>query len=291
LNNAKVEIHVDIKKTAKAVDILSAHCSLSKQKLKQAMNKGAVWLTHEGKTQRLRRAGKALSLGQTLHLYYDADVLDKDPEMPLLIEDRGGYSLWHKPMGLLSQGSKWGDHCTVTRWAEQHLEPERNAFLVHRLDRAATGLILVGHSKKVTAQLCELFQKRQLDKRYLVIVHGEFCQQVTLDSAIDGKASISHATLQAYDKDHDRSLVEVKIETGRKHQIRCHMAQCGHPVVGDRMYGRGNESEDLQLTAYKLSFNCPVQKQLAEFILPQSLWPSLTIKNDTAQSIDIPISN
>ena len=275
MNPSKMEIHVDIDEAAKAVDILSAHCAVSKQKLKQAMSKGAVWLTDKGKPQRLRRAAKVLQKGQILHLYYDSEVLDKLPETPLLIEDRGAYSIWHKPSGLLSQGSKWGDHCTIMRWAERNLSPQRNAFSIHRLDRAATGLILVGHSKKTTAELCDLFQQRQLDKRYLVIVHGEFPSQLTLDTPVEDKAAVSHATLQSYNKVLDRSLVEVKIETGRKHQIRRHMADSDHPVVGDRMYGVGDESEDLQLTAYKLSFNCPVKKQIVEFILPRELWPTL----------------
>lgn len=271
----KVEIHVKIDDALKALDVLAQHCELSRQKLKEAMRKGAVWLTYEGKTQRLRRATKMVSKGQTLHLYYNESVLDSIPQTPLLIEDRKDYSVWHKPCGLLSQGSKWGDHCTIMRWAEQNLSPQRNAFSVHRLDRAATGLILVGHSKKTTAQLCDLFQQRVLDKRYLVVVHGEFAQQLTLDAQVEGKDAISHAQLKAYDKDKNRSLVEIKIETGRKHQIRRHMAGAGHPVVGDRLYGIGDEKEDLQLTAFSLSFICPVQKQAAAFVLPQALWPSL----------------
>lgn len=275
MTTEKIEVHIEIEEQGKAIDCLLAHCTLSKQKLKQAMSKGAVWLGLKGAPQRLRRATKMVEKGQTLHMYYDANVLDKIPQTPELIEDRGRYSIWHKPRGLLSQGSKWGDHCTVTRWSEQYLIPQRNAFLIHRLDRAASGLILIGHSKKTTAQLCELFQQRQLDKRYLVIVHGQFASQMTLDEPIDGKAAKSHASLQAYNPAKNRSLVEVKIDTGRKHQIRRHMAEAGHPVVGDRMYGVGDETEDLQLTAYKLSFECPEKKQLVSFVLPQQHWPTL----------------
>jgi tRNA pseudouridine32 synthase/23S rRNA pseudouridine746 synthase len=270
-----MEMHVDIETSGNAIDILAANCSLSKQKLKQAMSKGAVWLAAKGKPQRLRRAGKTVQTGQTLHLYYDVDVLAQVPESAILIEDCKDYSVWYKPRGMLSQGSKWSDHCTITRWAEQNLQPQRNAFLIHRLDRAASGLILVGHSKGVTAQLCDLFQKRKLDKCYLVIVHGQLADNLTLDSPIENKAAVSHAELKQYDEKLNRSLVEVKIETGRKHQIRRHMAGCGHPVVGDRMYGVGDESEDLQLTAFSLSFQCPVKGEPVEFLLPQGLRPVL----------------
>jgi tRNA pseudouridine32 synthase/23S rRNA pseudouridine746 synthase len=282
----KVELHIDITEPTKAIEVLlhgvqnHEGFDLSKQKLKIAMSKGAVWLTVGKKTQRLRRASKILQPGQVLHLYYDPQVLDSTVEPPQLLADCQGYSLWYKPCGMLSQGSKWSDHCTITRFAEQNLSPERNAFIVHRLDRAATGLILVGHSKRVTAQLCELFQQRSLEKYYLVIVHGRFGhfeERRSINEPIDGKQALSHAELKAYDAELDRSLVEVKIETGRKHQIRRHMAGCGHPVVGDRLYGTGCDIEDLQLTAYRLSFCCPLENQAVEHILPQSLWPTLCL--------------
>jgi tRNA pseudouridine32 synthase/23S rRNA pseudouridine746 synthase len=275
MSETKIEIHLKIDTSAKAIDLLADASQLSKQKLKLAMNKGAVWLSNRGKAQRLRRAAKALTPGQELHLYYDAQVLDVIPPTPILIADCKDYSVWHKPRGLLSQGSKWGDHCTITRWAEQNLQPQRNSFLIHRLDRAASGLILVGHSKKATVQLCNLFQQRELDKRYLVVVHGQFADKLTLNEALDDKASVSHAQLKQYDEVENRSLVEVKIETGRKHQIRRHMAGCGHPVVGDRLHGTGDDIDDLQLTAFSLSFICPISEQPVSFTLPDSLRPVL----------------
>lgn len=275
MSTDKFELHLEIEAPQNAIDALATTCELSKQKLKQAMAKGAVWLGGKGKPQRLRRANKTLQPGQNLHLYYDAKVLETLPPTAQLIEDAKDYSVWHKPRGMLSQGSKWSDHCTITRWAEQNLQPQRNAFLIHRLDRAASGLILIGHSKTATKQLCDLFQKRELDKRYLVIVHGKFVEQVTLNEPVDGKAAVSHASLKQYDESTNRSLVEVKIDSGRKHQIRRHMAGYGHPVVGDRMYGVGDESDDLQLTAFSLSFTCPLSNQPVQFILPESLRPTL----------------
>lgn len=239
------------------------------------MLKGAVWVTQGKHTRRLRRSSKEISPGQTIHLYYNESVLDASVPDAQLIKDYDKYSVWYKPRGMLCQGSKWGDHTTITRYVEQNLQPQRNAFLVHRLDRATSGLILIGHTKQATTQLCELFQDRQLDKRYLAIVQGKTPDKLTIETEVDSKPAKSHLTLEAYDDKQDRSLVEVKIDTGRKHQIRCHMASIGHTVVGDRLYNSDDQSVDLQLTAYKLSFTCPIEQQPIELILPESLQPYL----------------
>jgi tRNA pseudouridine32 synthase/23S rRNA pseudouridine746 synthase len=252
-----------------AVDLLQQASGLSKQRIKQAMTRGAVWLTRGRNTQRLRRAKRALRAGDELHLYHDSRILQEIPAEADLIADVGGYSVWNKPYGLRSQGSKWGDHCTVTRWAERHLEPERPAFTVHRLDRAANGLILVAHSKKMAAALSELFKKREVEKRYRAVVAGDFSAQpspLRIEKPVDDKVAISEISLISVDG--GQSTVDVRIETGRKHQIRRHLAGLGHPVIGDRLYGSGEkDGVDLQLTAYLLAFHCPVNDEPVEYRL------------------------
>lgn len=252
-----------------AVNLLHLATGLSKQQIKLAMTQGAVWLTRGSNTQRLRRAKRALHVGDEVHLYYDAKILAETPAEPTLIADLGAYSVWQKPYGLRSQGSKWGDHCTVVRWAERHLQPERPAFTVHRLDRAANGLILVAHSKTMAAALSELFRARKVEKRYRVLVAGDFSGQpnpLRVAEPIDGKEAISEFSLQRVEG--GRSLVDVRIETGRKHQIRRHLAGLGFPVVGDRLYGTGEaDGMNLQLTAYLLRFHCPVSDVPVEYRL------------------------
>jgi len=283
------EIHLTVENAdASAIELLASATALSRQHIKQVMQKGAVWLEEEktGKPRRLRRAKKLLTVGDKLHLYYDAAVLDAVPAPPTLIADQGEYSIWYKPYGLLSQGSKWGDHCTVQRWVEQNLTPQRPAFTVHRLDRAATGLIIIAHQKKIARELSALFAKHEVEKRYQVIVHGHFPESTwpkKIDTDIDGKPARSYATLLKYDAEADRSLLEVRIDTGRKHQIRKHLSSIGFPVVGDRLYGKeavaedteNNSAVDLQLTACRLVFVCPVTQQEKQFQLPESLLPRL----------------
>jgi tRNA pseudouridine32 synthase/23S rRNA pseudouridine746 synthase len=271
---SRFEKHIEIRNcNTVAVDLLAAETGLSKQQIKQVMQKGAVWISKGKKTQRLRRAKKAVHIGETIHFYYDKMVLDSVPPEPTLMADEGRYSVWNKPYGMLSQGSKWGDHCTITRWAEQHLRPQRVSFIVHRLDRAANGLILIAHEKNAAAALSKLFQDRQIDKRYQILVHGQFSEQATrenpvkVDSDIDGRSAVSYFTLLKYEAEQDRSLLGVSIDTGRKHQIRRHAALLGFPVVGDRLHGTDGDKEDLQLCAYYLAFKCPYSASQKTFDL------------------------
>ena len=275
-----IETHVLIESQEdSALDLLHRASGLSKQRIKLAMSHGAVWLTRGSNTQRLRRVKRKLRIGDEVHLYYDKKILAEIPAEPTLIADVGAYSVWRKPYGLRSQGSKWGDHCTVVRWAEGHLQPERPAFTVHRLDRAANGLILIAHTRSVAAALAELFARRAVEKRYLALVAGDFSVQpnpLRIEKPVDEKEAVSEFLLRQVSADGGRSLVEVCIETGRKHQIRRHLAELGHPVLGDRLYGTGEEDGvDLQLTAYLLAFHCPANGEQVEYRLSAEWLPAL----------------
>ncbi len=269
----KHEFHIPVELDGKtAVELLATASKLSKQKIKQAMQKGCVWLEKSSEhkdqkqyIQRLRRAKKSLSIGETLHFYYDESVLNTEPAEAILICDKGDYSIWNKPRGMLSQGSKWGDHCTINRWAEKHLKPERPAFIVHRLDRAASGLIIIAHKKQVASLFGTSFQQHKIEKQYRVSVEGNFSTLLensdtvkTVNSDIDNKSAVSHCRFIGYDKSTNESVLTVEIETGRKHQIRKHLSGLGFPVVGDRLYGSGENKTDLKLKAVLLRFTCPV---------------------------------
>jgi tRNA pseudouridine32 synthase/23S rRNA pseudouridine746 synthase len=242
------------------------------------MTKGAVWHSRGRRTRRLRRHTAPLHPGDWLHLYFDPAVLTQTAPKPTLIADEGEYSVWHKPYGLRSQGSKWGDHTTLARWAELHLEPERPAFIIHRLDRAASGLMMLAHGKGTARRLAALFQNREIEKHYHAIVHGRLPGDgppLTVDRPIDGKRALSHIRSLGVSADRKLSLLEIRIETGRKHQIRRHLAGLGLPILGDRLYGRDGDSEDLALAAVSLRFSCPITGAARRYELPPPLRPSL----------------
>ena len=270
-DSSVLELHIEVKKNGlTAVELLSAETALSNDLIKKVMQKGAVWLTHGSSTERIRRVKRQLHEGNTVHLYYNPDVIDQSPPTAELIHDGGDYTVWNKPAGMLSQGSRWGDHTTIYRWAEKHLSPQRPAFIVHRLDRAAHGLILLAHTKKSAAALSALFQKRAVKKTYQATVHGLFSpeqQPLTIETPIDGKPAVSHLTLVSQDIEQDRSTIKISIETGRKHQIRRHLSEIGHPIAGDRLYGRSSDQEDLMLCSCKLSFISPADREEKSFTI------------------------
>ena len=239
------------------------------------MQKGAVWYSRGKHTRRIRRASKSMRAGDVLHIYYNEQVLATVPTPPRLMADETEYSVWYKPFGVRSQGSKWGDHCTVYRWAERHLKPERSSFTVHRLDMAATGLMLVAHQKKAAAALAELFRGRKIEKHYRAVASGTFApsqEPITVETPIDGRSA--RTLVRVLETRDARTLLDVEIETGRKHQIRRHLAELGHPVIGDRLYG-SDVSQNLQLTARSLAFICPVTGEPKRYDLPVRLLPSL----------------
>lgn len=276
----RFECHLDVDGSQAgqtAIDVLGEHTLLSRQSIKQAMHKGAVWLTRRRGTRRLRRADKKLQPKDQLHLYHDPKVLSSAPSEARLIVDEGGFSIWCKPFGMLSQGSKWGDHCTIARWVETHLRPQRPAFVVHRLDRAATGLMIVAHAKRVATAFAAMFEQRELEKTYTALVRGEVNAPQTISEVIDTKPAVSHIRPLEYDAQTDRSLIEVRIDTGRKHQIRRHLAGVEHPIIGDRLFGATTPgaSTDLCLTASALAFISPIDGAKKRYVLPDDLQLSL----------------
>ncbi|MFL1453548.1 RluA family pseudouridine synthase [Marinobacter sp. GN3S48] len=262
-------VDLTLKKPQIAVDALSEATGLSKQRIKDAMAKGACRWTHKGKQVRLRKAKREVKAGTRLQLFYDDIVLARKPPPAELLTDFGHYSVWFKPHGLLAQGSQWGDHCSLMRVAEVQLG--KPCFLVHRLDADAAGLMLIAHDGKAAAALSECFAGRALRKVYHARVCGHLeAQALTIDTPVDDKEAISHVSTLAGETSEASTVVEVIIETGRKHQIRQHLAGLGHPIVGDRLYGTA-DTLPLQLVAAELEFSCPLAGKKRLLRLPPEL--------------------
>ena len=171
--------------------------------------------------------------------YEDADVIVIDKPAGVAAHPTPG---WTGPTVL--QGLLAGGHRIATSGAA-----ERQG-IVHRLDANTTGLMVVAKSERAYSVLKQAFRDREVDKRYHSLVQGHPDPlRGTIDAPIarhpsgdgrfavvaDGRPAVTHYdTIEAF---RAASLIEVKLETGRTHQIRVHMAAVRHPCVGDRLYG------------------------------------------------------
>jgi tRNA pseudouridine32 synthase/23S rRNA pseudouridine746 synthase len=275
MTNTKLDTAITVLSGDKrAIDWLAENTPLSRMQLKKALAQGAVWLQQGKRRERMRRATRVLPTGAILHLYFDASVLALIPPAPQLLADERAYTVWIKPAGLLAQGTLQGDHCSLLRIAEQQLS--RPVFLVHRLDREASGLMLIAHTDKAAAALSSLFQQHAgIEKHYRCHVEGivqldtfPYC----IDQILDGKSAITWIQSVSRGTAPETSLLNLHIETGRKHQIRRHLSGLGHPVLGDVRYGAARLAEraTLALTACRLVFRCPLTGQPRDYQLPVS---------------------
>ena len=190
-----------------------------------------------------------------------------------------------KRSGILCNSPHPGDE-TVQSILNQYLEANHqrcHAHTIHRLDRDTSGLMLYAKDKKVALKFEEDWKKTVYDRRYVALVHGEMRKQegsisswlkdnaqfVTYSSKFDngGKFATTHYKLMKVSNGY--SLVELRLDTGRKNQIRVHLQDIGFPVVGDPKYGDGDDKIGrLGLHAYKLCFIHPITGQDLQFETP-----------------------
>jgi tRNA pseudouridine32 synthase / 23S rRNA pseudouridine746 synthase len=180
-----------------------------------------------------------------------------------------------KPSGLLTIGTDRDKTRTVHTILNEYVRKgdprSRNrVYIVHRLDRETSGILILAKSE--TAKIFLQGHWQETDKRYLAVVHGSLAPKAgtissylaensaftvysTPDPAL-GKLSQTEYTVLKESKGF--SLLEIHLLTGRKHQIRVHLSEKGHPVVGDRKYGKGNDVfGTLALHARSISFTHP----------------------------------
>lgn len=194
----------------------------------------------------------------------------------------------NKPSGLLTVPGKAAEHKDSLILRLQRSLP--TARIVHRLDMATSGILLLALHKKAQGELGKQFEHRQVEKHYEARVLGQLTQQqgeVNLPLICDwpnrpkqmvdherGKPSVTKFQVLAYEHgaaQPDITRVELKPVTGRSHQLRVHMLALGHPILGDRLYGEPHavrQASRLQLHAKHLSFRHPMSDEPLSFKSP-----------------------
>lgn len=212
----------------------------------------------------------------------------RNSPLPIVYEDR--YVLVaDKPAGLLTvpTGTESARSLSVLlgEWARRTRPPER-ILVVHRLDREASGLVVFAKSPAAKEALQEQFKDHSAGRTYLAIVEGRvsastftirsylaentaFRVYSAREPTARNRARLAVTHVKVVARQAKSTLLEVRLETGRKHQIRVHLADAGHPIVGDKLYGSGwDPFKRLALHGAVLEFNHPQDGRRARFESP-----------------------
>jgi tRNA pseudouridine32 synthase/23S rRNA pseudouridine746 synthase/23S rRNA pseudouridine1911/1915/1917 synthase len=197
------------------------------------------------------------------------------PKGIVIIHEDRDILVVEKPPGLLTVGTDRVRSETLyyklTDYVRKgNAKSRERVFIVHRLDREASGILVFARSE--TAKSCLQSQWPEVEKRYLAVVHGKLTPKsgtitsylaenkahIVYSTENDTKGKLSHTGYNVLKGRNAFSLLEIDLLTGRKHQIRVHLAERGHSIVGDKKYGNVDKAHKrLALHAKSLSFNHP----------------------------------
>lgn len=183
----------------------------------------------------------------------DTDILPEDIELDILYEDEY-LMVVNKPSGMVVHPALGHYSKTLVNALLYHTKLSNNDIrpgIVHRIDKDTSGLLLVAKDDDTHMYLSEQISKKKVDRIYVALVHGVILHETgTIDAPIgrdinnrkkmsvtdlNAKEAITH--FKVLERFKDTTLIECKLETGRTHQIRVHMAYIGHPIVNDSVYG------------------------------------------------------
>lgn len=273
--------HYTVKEDSPLLEWLLNHLQQSRSKVKATLQGRGIKVNGKVVTQFdfLLQPGMKVAVSQT-----KKNDQFKSRYVKIVYEDRY-LVVVEKNIGILSMAAGHSSLNVKTVLDDYFRKTRQNctAHVVHRLDRDTSGLMI--YAKDMTTEQILEHEWHQIvyDRRYVAVVSGEMEDDegtianwlkdnkayVTYSSPVDngGKYAVTHFHTLARTADH--SLVEYRLETGRKNQIRVHSADMGHPVCGDVKYGNGdNPIHRLCLHAYVLCFYHPITHQRMEFETP-----------------------
>lgn len=186
-----------------------------------------------------------------------------------------------KKAGILSQADNTNDLDMLTiikQYLKEKYQKPGNVYLglVHRLDRMTGGVMVFAKTSKAASRLSEQIRNQEFEKKYLAIIKNftlkekdTLIDSIVVDekigiSQIDKNGKMAKLEYQVIKKVEDLTIVDIKLYTGRHHQIRIQFGSRSNPLYGDVLYGNGPKVP-LSLYAYSLKFYHPVTKELLEF--------------------------
>ncbi|MCB1213651.1 MAG: RluA family pseudouridine synthase [Chlamydiia bacterium] len=238
----------------------------SNQKLRLWIQKGRILVdgvVNRRPHDRVKSEQKITRREEREQLPYGIRILYEDED--LVVVD--------KPEGVLSVDKDRGGTPSLHKILKEHYAPNR-VYVVHRLDREASGAIVFALSEKALWSLKDAFASHSIERIYLAVIEGQFMREDgCFESYLKEEPSLNVYSVHSSDTEGDHaithfsctgtngamSVLQLRLETGKKHQIRVHCKESGHPIVGDARYGsKESPIKRLCLHAHYLSFAHPV---------------------------------
>lgn len=244
-------------------EFLSAWQHLSRNKAKALIDSRTVFVNGT----RIWMARHHLKRGDQVQITITADHTSRSDTLKILFQG-ADYLIINKPAGCLSNGPDS---------VEQDLRNERSEKTLqaaHRLDRETSGCLLIARRQDAFDAITQCFKERRVTKIYHALVAG--CIRETerhIEDPLDGEAASTQ--LRVLDRKKNATHISIKIDTGRTHQIRRHLALIGYPVLGDKQYGTSvkvspelRTVERQMLHAYSIRFLSPIDGALTKAMAP-----------------------
>ncbi len=253
----------------------------SRTTLRQMLQSGRVRVNGEVE----KNARRELEADDSVDVAEKAVHRNLPPELSVLYEDADVIVVL-KSHGLLTVATERERDTTVQAYLNVYLgqgKGKERIHVVHRLDRETSGVLVFAKNAYAREQLKEQFAAHTTERLYVALVEGEMdppdgtyrsylremkdLKMVSVDPHPDAKYAVTH--YRTVETNGRYSMLEVQLETGRKNQIRAHLSEAGHPIVGDRMYGSEvNPIGRLGLHAKMLGFEHPVTRKKLVFTAP-----------------------
>ncbi len=229
------------------------------------------------------RYDHALQAGQTIRISRSVSRVQKQANGLDIIYEDSDLIVINKPAGLLSIATDLEKEITAYHLLTEYVRmstPKNRVFAVHRLDRDTSGVLIVAKNEKIKLALQDNWSDLVSVRGYMAVVEGRLSEKtgriqswlkqtktmMMYSSDRDGDGLKAITNYQVIKENADFSLLDIQLETGRKNQIRVHMKDIGHNVVGDKKYGaKTNPLRRLGLHAYKLVLKHPFSNEVMSF--------------------------
>jgi 23S rRNA pseudouridine1911/1915/1917 synthase len=200
---------------------------LSRRRARAVIDAGGVFVARA----RVKIASRPVRAGQAIEVNIGG-ALDRDPPpAPVIVFTDEHVIVADKPAGLVTAPTPESDRGDLL---DQLARRYGEVYLVHRLDLPTSGLLVFARTREANRRLGEAFVAHDVDREYAAVAVGALAAQ-TIDRPIEGRRAVTH--VEPIEALAGATLARVRLETGRTHQIRIHLAGAGHPIAGDAQHG------------------------------------------------------